>query len=97
MHQFRLLVKRYRYTLEILGGKAPAGIRMETLRGLQERLGAINDCVTTARLMDDMHLGTAGKRKIKVALNRLLAHRAAAFRAYWRSQHGRKRIQPGTK
>ena len=97
MHEFRLLVKRYRYTLEILGGKAPAGIRIETLEGLQERLGAINDCVTTAGLMDDINLSTAENRKIKAALNRLLARRAAAFRVYWRSQHSPKRIQTGTK
>jgi CHAD domain-containing protein len=97
MHKFRLLVKRYRYTLEILGGKAPAGIRMETLRNLQERLGAINDCVTTAGLMDDLHLGTAEKRRIKVALNRLLARRAAAFRAYWRSQFKPKLVPRRTK
>lgn len=97
MHEFRLLVKRYRYTLEILGGEAPAGVRIETLRGLQERLGAINDCVTTAELMDDLNLSTAGKRRIKAALNRLLASRAAAFRVYWRSQHSPKRIQTGTK
>lgn len=85
MHEFRLLVKRYRYTLEILGGKAPAGIRIETLEGLQERLGAINDCVTTAGLMDEMNLSASQTRKIKAAVNALLARRTAEFRAYWRT------------
>lgn len=81
MHKFRLLVKRYRYTLEILGAKA-ASPQLETLRGLQERLGAINDCVTTAGLMDGMDLSAAAKRRIKAALDRLLARRTADFRAY---------------
>jgi|SRR5579863_1060419 len=79
MHEFRLLVKRYRYSLEILGSPP-----IDVLRGLQERLGAINDCVTTADLIEGMHLGAVAKRKIKVALNRLIARRAADFRAFWR-------------
>ncbi len=56
--------------------------RLDTLRGLQERLGAINDCVTTAGLMDGMDLSAAAKRRIKAALDRLLARRTADFRAY---------------
>jgi CHAD domain-containing protein len=85
MHEFRLLVKRYRYTLEILD-KPP----IDALRGLQERLGAINDCVTTADVIDDINLSAAGKRKIKAALNRLLARRAAEFRTYWRKSRRTK-------
>jgi CHAD domain-containing protein len=85
MHAFRLLVKRYRYTLEILG-RPP----METLRGLQECLGAINDCVTTAELVDDLDLSAAEKRKINAAVDRLLTRRAADFRAYWRKSRRRK-------
>jgi CHAD domain-containing protein len=88
MHEFRLLVKRYRYTLEILGGET-GGPPVDTLRGLQERLGAINDCVTTAGLIDEiggeMELGAPAKRKIKAAVNALLARRAAEFRIYWRN------------
>ncbi|HEY1759543.1 MAG TPA: CHAD domain-containing protein [Bryobacteraceae bacterium] len=90
MHAFRLSVKRFRYTLEILGGKAPSGIRMDAVRGLQDRLGAINDCVTTAELIDEIHRGAAGKREIKAALNRLIAHRSADFRIYWRTHFNRR-------
>ena len=87
MHQFRLLVKRFRYTLEILGsGEA----QLTALRGLQERLGSINDCVTTADLISEMNLRIPERRRIKAALNRLLEHRAAEFRAYWRDHFGRK-------
>jgi CHAD domain-containing protein len=80
MHKFRLLVKRYRYTLEILAGPPR---QIEILRGLQERLGAINDCVTTSELITGSGVEPAGQRRIKTALNRLLAHRAAEFRLYW--------------
>jgi CHAD domain-containing protein len=93
MHKFRLLVKRYRYTAEILGGKT-GGPPVDVLRGLQEHLGAINDCVTTADLIDDLERSAAEKRRIKTAVNRLLARRAAEFRAYWRSRFN---TPPGTK
>jgi CHAD domain-containing protein len=90
MHKFRLSVKRLRYTLEIL---SPDSEQLEMLRGLQDRLGAINDCVTTADLLDDFGLGAAAKRRIKAALNRLLANRAAEFRADWATfkQYEKKR------
>jgi CHAD domain-containing protein len=78
MHKFRLVVKRYRYTLEIL--QQPP---IDTLRGLQERLGAINDCVTAVDVIDDINLSVTAKRRIKAALSRLLDRRRAEFRAYW--------------
>ena len=34
------------------------------LRGVQERLGAINDCVTTAELIDDCGVQGAGLRLV---------------------------------
>jgi CHAD domain-containing protein len=83
MHKFRLLVKRYRYTLEILAGPPR---QIEMLRGLQERLGAINDCVTTSALITGSSVKPADQRRIKTALNRLLAHRATEFRLYWRKK-----------
>jgi CHAD domain-containing protein len=93
MHQFRLLTKRLRYTVEIVGGEVVGSgeAQLERLRGLQERLGAINDCVTTADIVDDIGPGAASRRKIKAALNRLLERRAADFRVYWRMQVRPKR------
>jgi CHAD domain-containing protein len=93
MHQFRLLTKRLRYTVEIVGGEVVGSgeAQLERLRGLQERLGAINDCVTTADIVDDIGPGAAGRRKIKAALNRLLERRAADFRIYWRMHVSPKR------
>ena len=85
MHRFRLLVKRYRYTLEILGTNQA---QLKILRALQDRLGAINDCVTAADLITEIKVSVAEHRKIKAALNRLLENRSAEFRVYWRA-HGR--------
>ncbi len=85
MHKFRLMVKEIRYTAEILG--APE-TRIERLRALQDRLGAINDCVITADLIAATKIGAPEKRKIKMALNRLLAARSTEFRAYWRLHYG---------
>jgi CHAD domain-containing protein len=82
MHEFRLLVKRYRYTLEILGGPKT---RIELLRRFQERLGAINDCVTTGALIAECGVEGADLRRIKTALNRLLASRTVEFRIFWRN------------
>jgi CHAD domain-containing protein len=93
MHRFRLLVKKVRYTIEIVGGEVLGSgeAQLDRLRGLQERLGAINDCVTTADLIDDIGTGAGGRRKIKAALNRLLERRAVDFRIYWRMQVSPKR------
>lgn len=88
MHEFRLMVKKLRYTLEILGCPDQ---ELVLLRGLQERLGAINDCVTTADLISDIKLPPSRQRQIKAALNRLLARRAAEFRLYWRENLGRRK------
>lgn len=86
MHKFRLMVKKVRYTLEIL---SPDSAEIEKLRGLQERLGAINDCAITAELVEDLDLGAAQKRKIEAAVQRLLAHRVVEFRLYWRMKFKR--------
>lgn len=86
MHEFRLLVKKARYTLEIL---SPDSAEIEELRGLQERLGAINDCAITAELVEDLDLGAAQKRRIEAAVKRLLDRRIAEFRLYWRTKFRR--------
>jgi len=53
IHQFRLQVKRYRYTVEIfapLYGHVAAS-EIEDLRRLQDDLGKLNDCVTSLPLI----------------------------------------------
>ena len=78
LHRFRLRAKRFRYTLEIFGSFYGARLTAKTpaLRGLQDRMGAINDCVVVLQLegMD---------RAASAAVKNLLAERDAAFRKYW--------------
>jgi len=55
LHKFRLQTKNFRYTLELfrtcLGSNLDA--RLEALKRIQQRLGDINDCVTTRKLLFD--------------------------------------------
>lgn len=80
LHQFRLLGKRFRYSMEVLEtlyGDSLQGILTE-MRRLQDRLGAVNDCVTALQLSE----GHTGAQR---TITRLLARRAAAFRSYWKT------------
>jgi len=79
LHQFRLQTKRLRYALEVFLPVHAAELKpmLVALRGLQDRMGAINDCVVVLALpgMD---------RAAARAVNRLLVKREAALRKYWR-------------
>jgi CHAD domain-containing protein len=81
MHRFRILSKRYRYTLEMFPGTGP---RVEKLRELQDHLGGINDCVATRRLI-------RGHAPAKRALGEFLKVRERAFRAFWKKLGETKR------
>ena len=85
MHRFRLMAKRVRYTLEAFDpvyGMATAEI-MESLKGLQERLGAINDCAATLVMV-------ARNRSASAAVSRLVRERELEFRTYWKRHFGPK-------
>jgi CHAD domain-containing protein len=53
LHGFRLLTKRFRYTLELFRCCYGPGLerRIEALHTLQQRLGEINDCATTREIL----------------------------------------------
>ena len=85
MHRFRLMSKRVRYTLEAFDpvyGTATAGI-MESLKGLQEKLGNINDCASTLVMV-------ARNRGASAAVSRLVRERELEFRMYWKRHFGPK-------
>ena len=88
MHQFRLKTKRVRYTLELFepvyGEKTNQ--MMESLKGLQEKLGAINDCATTLEMIRQ-------NRGAAEAVRRLAGEREAEFRSYWKRRFGLPRPQ----
>ena len=87
LHRFRLRAKRFRYTLErferFYTSEMVRGAK--DLKGLQDRLGAINDCVVTMDLLGrDRHAtGVVGK---------LLHERKGAFQSYWRSRFAPSRL-----
>ena len=81
LHRFRLRAKRFRYTLELFEGFY--GNEMATaskaLKGVQDHLGAINDCVTSIDLLPDDPIAIA-------AIQRQLEQRTRRFQTYWRSR-----------
>jgi CHAD domain-containing protein len=81
LHHFRLRAKRFRYTLELFGAAYGAEWErgLQALKGLQDRLGAINDCVCTIALIDS-------DKRAAAAVKRLLLKREADFQAYWQSE-----------
>ncbi len=83
MHQFRLKTKRVRYTLELFESVygARTGRLLEWLKGLQEKLGAINDCAVTLGMI-------RSNRRVAAAVRRLAKERETEFRAYWKSGLG---------
>jgi CHAD domain-containing protein len=89
MHRLRLKAKGVRYTLEIFelvyGRKTKP--MLEALKGLQEKLGAINDCATTLVII-------RGDRGAAASVRRLAGERAAEFRTYWKEHFGaRKKVE----
>ena len=81
LHRFRLATKHLRTTLEIFRPCYGKGmeIRIDHLRGVQNRLGEINDCATTLAL-----LKPAGKYKsIAARLSKRAAKCTVAFHQYW--------------
>lgn len=79
LHQFRLHTKQLRYALEVFLPVYGAELKPKllALRTLQDRMGAINDCVTVLAL-------PGVDRAAAQAVNRLLVKREAALRRYWR-------------
>ena len=84
IHQFRLQAKRVRYTVELfqpLYGEDTEPV-LKALRGLQDKLGLINDCVTSLELVNH-------HRRAAIALSKLLAQREIEFRLHWKRHFGR--------
>jgi CHAD domain-containing protein len=80
LHQFRLRAKRFRYALELFrpvyGSEMEQGL--ETLKGLQNSLGAVNDCVATIGLIRE-------DRRAAAAVRKLLRQREEEFSIYWQA------------
>jgi len=81
LHHFRLRAKRFRYTLELFerfyGSEMATGAK--ALKGVQDHLGAINDCVTTVELLAADPIAIA-------AIQKRLDQRTRVFQSYWRTR-----------
>ncbi|MGH9645276.1 MAG: CHAD domain-containing protein, partial [Bryobacteraceae bacterium] len=89
MHRLRLKAKEVRYTLELFEPVFGSGTQtiMESLKGLQEKLGAINDCETTLEMIHR-------DRSAAATVRRLAGEREAEFRTYWKERFGpRERVR----
>jgi CHAD domain-containing protein len=89
MHRLRLEAKRVRYTLELFEPVYGEKTRLilESLKELQDKLGAINDCATTIEMV-------RRNRGAAVAVRRLAGEREAEFRGHWKRHFGsRERVQ----
>jgi CHAD domain-containing protein len=89
LHQFRLFAKRFRYTLDLFpsfyGNELPQGL--QALRGLQDRLGAINDCVSTIALIGaERGAHHLRERRAVAAIKKLLHRRETEFQVYWQRE-----------
>ncbi len=92
LHPFRLRGKRFRYTLEVFAPCYGDGLnsKLRALRGLQDRMGAINDCMVVLTL-------PGMNRAAVVAVRKLLAVRDAAFRKYWARTFSRRNQESWTR
>ncbi len=84
LHAFRLQVKQFRYTLELFEPLYGPSLqpRLEKLRLLQQRLGRINDCVTTRDLIEE--LGDLPKAdRVLGHIDRALRRRTQRFFRFW--------------
>jgi CHAD domain-containing protein len=81
LHGFRLVTKRFRYTLELFRpcyGKSLEN-RLSRLREVQTRLGEISDCATALALIQP-----ASRHPAMIAfLKKRARQRTVAFRQYW--------------
>ena len=86
LHHFRLATKRFRSTLEMFRPCYGKGLeaRIEHLRGVQNRLGEINDCATALTLLKL----PAKYKNVTAFLKHRTAERTAAFRQYWHQTFG---------
>ena len=86
LHEFRLAVKRFRYTLEIfqpLYGPA-LDSRLAKLRRIQQYLGAINDCRTTrALVLETQKIKSLLAKEILSQLDSREKEKIRQFHRYW--------------
>jgi len=84
MHRFRLLTKRFRYTLEIFRPAYGPGLehRIELLRALQTLLGDINDYRVTSGILEQVE----GTETVRTQLDEKANRKTVQLRSMWSEQ-----------
>jgi CHAD domain-containing protein len=85
LHRVRLAAKRLRYTLELFRRCYGPGLesRIESLRGLQQVLGEINDCAATGRLLARRAPRAPQRAKVERFLAARIRQKTAELRRLW--------------
>jgi len=81
IHRFRLLTKRFRYTLEIFRSAYGPGLdtRIESLRNLQTLLGDINDSIVSFGMLE----GVPGMETVRAHLREKADNKTVHLRTRW--------------
>ena len=89
LHQFRLRAKSFRYGLEVLHAAhgSDASAKLQDLRELQDRIGAVNDSVVVLALPElDRAAASAVRRQLVIQERRFQEHWSTAFSQECREQ-----------
>jgi CHAD domain-containing protein len=96
LHRFRLLTKRFRYTLEMFRPCYGPGLeeRIQALQILQQHLGDINDCAATeALVLERKDLAEEERERLLGRLKSLSGTRIAGLHQYWQEEFASERKQ----
>jgi CHAD domain-containing protein len=81
MHRFRIVAKKYRYTLELLQPSSPL---VESIKRISTLLGDINDCVAAAGIVPPLAARLKKRQRRKIE----------AFRRCWAVEFAAPRTKP---
>ena len=86
LHQLRLAVKRFRYTLELFRPCYGSGLeeRLEALKRMQDHLGAMNDCETSTALLQAELIEAASSEEFLRFLSARGEAEKESFLQHWR-------------
>jgi CHAD domain-containing protein len=85
LHQLRLAVKRFRYTLELFRPCYGSGLeqRLEALKRMQDYLGAMNDCQTATSLVQSTLAEATGSEEFLAILAKRGEEERQTFLRHW--------------
>jgi CHAD domain-containing protein len=84
LHAFRILGKRFRYTLEIFAPCYSDGLRdaLQLLGGVQDILGLVNDCETAGKILAKV-VSRNQREQVETLLNQRQGTLVEGFRSHW--------------